>query len=152
MGSTISNEKCSQCGGIYVIDYYYRTGEEYQFCQRCGKLHNHAIVRDENKNYCYDENGKLKFEDVSSQGFGCMAIASKGFKSIYHLDKPVDEEIKKEYLGILEEDEIDKDECYLTTWDDDKKEVVAVFGTLPKAYDEIYCETQEEGEEHVDNG
>lgn len=54
MGSTISNEKCSQCGGIYVIDYYYRTGEEYQFCQRCGKLHNHAIVRDENKNYCYD--------------------------------------------------------------------------------------------------
>ena len=81
-----------------------------------------------------------------------MAIASKGFKSIYHLDKPVDEEIKKEYLGILEEDEIDKDECYLTTWDDDKKEVVAVFGTLPKAYDEIYCEAQEEGEEHVDNG
>ena len=54
MGSTISNEKCSQCGGIYVIDYYYRTGEEYQFCQRCGKLHNHAIVRDENKNYCYE--------------------------------------------------------------------------------------------------
>ena len=62
------------------------------------------------------------------------------------------EEIKKEYLGILEEDEIDKDECYLTTWDDDKKEVVAVFGTLPKAYDEIYCEAREEGEEHVDNG
>ena len=58
MGSVISYEKCSQCGGVYSIDYYYRTGEEYRFCQRCGKVHNHAIVRDENSNFCYDENGK----------------------------------------------------------------------------------------------
>ena len=151
MGSVISYEKCSQCGGVYSIDYYYRTGEEYRFCQRCGKVHNHAIVRDENSNYCYDEDGKLKFEDVISQGYGCMALASKGFKTVYHLEKPVDEETKKEYLEIIEEEEIDKDNCYLTMWDEGKKEVVAVFGTLPGAYDELYCENQEEGEEHVDN-
>ena len=39
-----------------------------------------------------------------------------------------------------------------TMWDEEKKEVVAVFGTLPGTYDELYCENQEEGEEHVDNG
>ena len=53
---------------------------------------------------------------------------------------------------ILNEEEIDKDDCYLTTWDDEKKEIVAVFGTLPKSYDEIYSEQHEEGEEDGDNG
>ena len=146
MGSVISYEKCSQCGGVYSIDYCYRTGEEYRFCQRCGKVHNHAIVRDETSNYCYDEDGKLKFEDVSSQGYGCMALASKGLKTVYYLEKPVDDETKKEYLEIIEEEEIDKENCYLTMWDEEKKEVVAVFGTLPKTYDELYCENREEGE------
>ena len=100
----------------------------------------------------YDEDGKLKFEDVSSQGYGCMALSSNGLKTVYHLEKPVDDETKKEYLEIIEEEEIDKDNCYLTMWDEGKKEVVAVFGTLPKTYDELYCDNREEGEEHVDNG
>ena len=152
MGSVISYEKCSQCGGVYSIDYYYRTGEEYRFCQRCGKVHNHSIVRDENSNYCYDENGKLKFEDVDSQGFGCMAIASKGFKTVYHIERNVDEEIKKEYLEIIKEEGIESNKCYLTNWDDEKKEVGAVFGSLPKSYDALYLEGHQEGEENGDNG
>ena len=95
MGSVISYEKCSQCGGVYSIDYYYRTGEEYRFCQRCGKVHNHAIVRDENSNYCYDEDGKLKFEEVTSQGYGTMALASKGLRLFIILRRRSMKKLKK---------------------------------------------------------
>ena len=140
MGSVISYEKCSQCGGVYVIDYNYRTGEEYHFCQRCGKLHNHAIVRDENEDFCYDENDELKFKDESCNGYGCMALASQGFTSIYHIDRPVDDEIKEEYLEIVSGEDVDKDECYLTIWDEEKAEIRALFGKLPESYDELYCD------------
>lgn len=142
MGSFISSEKCSQCGGVYNIEDYYKTGERYCFCQHCGKIHNHAIVRDKNKNFCRDENGKLIFEDVMSQGYGCMAIASKGLRTVYHIDKPIDNEIKNEYLKIIDEEGIDKDKSYLSMWDEEKNEVVALFGTLPKSYDELLVDAQ----------
>ena len=51
--------------------------------------------------------------------------------------KPIDEEIKKEYLEALEGEGVIKDKCYLSSWDEEKKEIVAIFGTLPKSYDEM---------------
>ena len=50
MGSVISHLDCPRCGteeGMFE-DYYYKTGEIYNFCEYCGKTDNHFIKRDDN--------------------------------------------------------------------------------------------------------
>ena len=38
MGSVQNISKCPRCGKeTYFSDYYYRTGESYEFCTCCGK-------------------------------------------------------------------------------------------------------------------
>jgi hypothetical protein len=41
MGSVISNVKCPKCDYKYATsDYYYKSDEDYIFCDRCGYFHN----------------------------------------------------------------------------------------------------------------
>lgn len=148
MSSGINYEKCPQCGGVYVIELDCSTFEEYCYCNRCGKTNNFVVARDKDGNAIIeDENcGIVKYINESSDGYGCLAIADmNGVKTIYHYDHPVSvEQIKNEYLNILNEgeSEIKVDECYLTYWDDEKKEIVALFGKLPESYDEVMGENE----------
>lgn len=149
MSSSISYEKCPQCGGAYVIELDCRTLEEYCFCNRCGKTNNFTIVRDKDgKAIMEEEDCRIpKYKNESNDGYGCLAIADmNGVTAIYHYDRPVSvEQIKSEYLNILKEGEgkIKVDKCYLTYWDDEKKEIIALFGKLPRSYDEITEEDEE---------
>lgn len=36
MGSVQELTKCKQCSGGYTLDDYYKTGEQYGSCYRCG--------------------------------------------------------------------------------------------------------------------
>ena len=53
-----------------------------------------------------------------------------------------DEKIKKEFLENIEKEGVVKDKCYLSSWDEEKKEIVAIFGNLPKSYDELEASYQ----------
>ena len=150
MSSVQDYEKCPQCGGVYVVEFNCRTYEEYKFCNRCGKKNKFVIARDKDgKAIMEDEDKKIpKYSTENNDGYGCFAIAGKkGVTAVYHFDNPVDvEQIKSEHLKILKESakEIDEEGCYMTYWDDEKKEIVALFGKLPQSYDEIFEEDEKD--------
>ena len=143
MSSGISHEKCPQCGGVYV--YQTECGqflEEYTRCNRCGKSTELFVKRDSSGKPVLDDAGNVVWINNSKDGYGCIAIAKERVTVVYDLAKPVDEEIKKEYLETLEEEGVIKDKCYLSSWDEEKKEIVAIFGTLPKSYDELEANSE----------
>lgn len=147
MGSVISTEKCPQCGGMYTRDYYYRTGEEYCHCARCGRHEERFIVRDENRNPVLDANGQCKAEHNLLEGFGSVRIAFKsGVAQISSLTQPVDQEVKDWYLKVIEDPEVEKEDCYLSSWDPEKKDVVMIYGKMPETYDEFEERIAEEEE------
>jgi len=63
MGSVIDIENCPNCGGqnTYHVEDYYKTGEVYRFCMKCGYVHNHIRT----------ENG---FNEVKDGGYGVLKI------------------------------------------------------------------------------
>lgn len=146
MSSVQDFEKCPQCGGIYVKDFECGSFEEYRYCNRCGKRESFTGVWDEQGNAVLDEDGKLQFNHSESFGWGCFAIAGRnGVTAICNLTVPVDDMIRKDYLEAMKEPEVDSSKSYLTSWDNQKQEITAVFGTLPSSYDDFLCD--EDGEE-----
>ena len=59
MGSVMDYMECPNCGDDKVaVDYYYKTGDEYALCNKCG--YNHQVVNRE--------------ESVSNNPFGAYMI------------------------------------------------------------------------------
>ena len=138
MGSVIDYIRCPQCGGTYFCDYDYHTYEEYRSCSRCGKTESWEIKRDEHGNVCLDETGKPQYIEESHPGYGAACImGKKGVGQILHFVEPVNEQAKESFLETLSMNpDIDKEKCYLTSWDEEKGEVAALFGNLPPLFEE----------------
>ena len=148
MSSGISHEKCPQYGGVYVCQTDRgKFLEEYTRCIRCGKSTELYVKTDDAGNPVLDSEGNVVWIRNSKDGYGCAAIANECVTVIYESEKPVDENMKKEYLKALEEEGVIKEKCYLSSWDDEKKELIAVFGTLPMSYDEMEAEYAKDAEE-----
>lgn len=137
MGSVQSEMKCPQCGGPMFVDYYYKTDEEYRFCNCCGKYESWTVVRDESGKAVLKKNGKAKYKHINRKGYGCAHFAfSDGISQNSCLSEPVRKKTKDEFLRLLDSTEgIVKDKCYLSKWDDKTKTVVMLYGQIPK-YDE----------------
>ena len=43
---------------------------------------------------------------------------------------------------MLQTDDVDADKSYLTIWDEEKQQIISVFGSLPPAYDESVIEKE----------
>lgn len=143
MSSVQDMEKCPQCGGIYITDFDCRTFEEYKFCDRCGKAEQWVIQSDESNQICLDEDGKPKWRYIDKPGYGCIALFSKkGMGRMCALIEPLNDAIKSDFLKDISQPEIDETKCYLTAWDEENNEIVAVFGNLPQSYDEYMSETE----------
>ena len=138
MGSVIDYTSCPQCGGEYYNDWNYRTGEEYRFCCRCGKTESWSIKRDSEGEACFDENQKLCYIEESHFGFGVAKFArANGIGTLMCASEPVDQELISDFLKTLEtEPDLDKSQCYLTAWDAEKREVIAIYGKVPPLYEE----------------
>ena len=143
MSSGISHEKCPQCGGVYVLQTDCGNFiEEYTRCNRCGKSTELFVKRDDSGKPVLVDAGNVVWIKNSKDGYGCAAIAEERVTVIYDLERPVDEKIKKEFLENIEKEGVVKDKCYLSSWDEEKKEIVAIFGNLPKSYDELEASYQ----------
>ncbi|MBQ7898409.1 MAG: hypothetical protein IJ307_00985 [Bacteroidales bacterium] len=138
MGSVIDYVRCPQCGGTYFRDYKYRTSEEYCSCVRCGKTDRWFIKRDDAGNACLDDAGKPQYVEESHTGYGVAYITgNKGVGRILHFIEPVNEQTKDAFFETLSTvPDIDKAKCYLTSWDDEKGEVIALFGSIPPLFEE----------------
>lgn len=139
MGSVMDYVDCPQCGGQDTMfrDYYYKSGEEYWMCKRCGKHGKVEIVRDDNGNVIFDEQGKVSYNEEDLKGYGCAKIATVGHgATLSCFSNPITEEDKKEFLKILEEKEIDKEHSYLSSWNDETESVEMLYGKDPNLYSE----------------
>lgn len=124
---------CPQCGGVYVRDLNCRSQEEYCWCNRCGKIEFSGVedvIRD----------GKSRLESVnrSEKGYGVACFRTReGIGTIQPINEPVTAQTKAAYLEVISQHpEIDSASSYLTSWDEEKGDVVAIFGNLPPLYDE----------------
>ena len=76
MGSVIDYPECPNCKHEAYSDFYYKTGEEYMFCNNCG-YHYSAV-------YKRDEDGKLITKDGSNNtSFDNLVIEVKELKNPY---------------------------------------------------------------------
>lgn len=136
MGSVVNYESCPQCGGEYVEDFNYRTEEEKRVCFRCGRREKWKHVIDELGVPVLDEQGNCVMEYSLQEGFGCAKVLYKdGFGQFINFNEPINEEYKTKFLDWMKDDNLDVNGCYLTSWDTDKQELIAVFGTLPVVFD-----------------
>ena len=74
MGSVMDFADCPVCGYEHgcFIDFYYKSGEEYRGCERCGYTYRREIInRDELDNIYNTDNWVPKFEtEEHLDGFG----------------------------------------------------------------------------------
>lgn len=140
MSSILDSEKCSQCGGEYLVNYHYNTQEEYGFCDRCGKSHFRKIKRDTNHNICRDADGCIIYVEDSKEGYGICRICyidAGGYTS--SLKEPLNDKQINSFREAMLLPEVDEEKSCLTSWDCKNKKIVAVYGKVPPSFDEI-CE------------
>lgn len=143
MSSVQDTVKCPQCGGEYTTDFDCRTFEEFKFCSRCGKKELVSLIRDENGNAVYDADNKPQYREESHFGYGCLClVGKKGGATLYSMTEPLNDETAKELQNSFNTELVDVGKSYLTKWDPDKKDVVAVFGEVPKTFDERFSEEE----------
>lgn len=60
MGSVLQEIDCPRCGQEATSDFYYKTGEEYVHCQRCGYSYSATIInRDKKLSELTDEDWQI---------------------------------------------------------------------------------------------
>ena len=137
MGSVIDYVKCNKCGRESYEDYYYKTGEEYKTCVACGKSKRHFMKR-ENGEVIFDENNVPVWVHEQNEGFGtCYLEDSNGIGSLSILKSAITQENIKEFFELLKQEGINKEKCRLTSWDDEKKELVSLYGEIPEEFPEM---------------
>ena len=139
MSSVIDYIKCPQCGGIMHTDFDCNTTEEYRMCHRCGKIQSYTLKRDDNHKIIFDENKQVIWQEKDLDGNGCVCFDFGSIAQISSLENPVDDNIKKQFDEELKQNEnLIKDKCYFTYWDNNDKKVKSYFGKIPELYDEEF--------------
>ncbi len=144
MSSVQDTTKCPQCGGHYVSDFNCRTQEEWRSCSSCGLHEEWKLERDAEGKVVF-EDGRPKMNYFKQDGFGAMRIQfDNGIAQIGSFIEPITDAIKKEFEKYIEDPKVVKDKCYLTMWDAEKGELVALFGAIPESYDDFMKRMEEE--------
>ena len=137
MGSVMDYVACPQCGGTMFTDYYYKSGEEYWMCKRCGKHGKVELVRNDNGEVIFDVKGKVDYKTEDVDGYGCAKIAITGHGASFScFNKPITEEDKKAFFEALEEEKVDKEHSYLSYWNEETQLIEMLYGEDPKPYGE----------------
>lgn len=154
MSSVQDFMECPQCKGLYITEFQCRTAEETRTCFRCGRNEQWFIRCNEQGEAIMDEQEKPQLDYRCEDGCGAMRLSqTNGFAQVWVFHEPISEEIKKFFREAMKDEAISKENSYLTSWDEEKKEVVAVYGNLPPTYEEIEGEEDEqEPSEEGQNG
>lgn len=140
MGVAIYIEKCWQCGGELLVYEDNKLHDITAECLRCGMKYANLQLPQE----YYDEMAvedayeEIDYEDHwKEKGYGVACIVLKdGCVTRERIEFPYEEKKINEYLALLESDEVDADESYLTLWDEKNQKVISIFGSMPPSYDE----------------
>lgn len=113
-----------------IMDFDTRTEQLYGCCPRCGR-HANVVRRQKGTGTKYT----LEIDDHF--GYGSMLLALKdGISSLYSLQKPGLDDDQQKFLTAVQAPNVDAARSYMTRWDENSKQVVAVYGALPPIYEE----------------
>jgi hypothetical protein len=112
--------------------------EEFKFCERCGKKELVDLVRDENGEVVCDAEGKPTYMESSHFGYGCLKLTgNKGGATLYSMTEPLTDEPAADIRKSFNTELVNVGKSYLTKWDEEKKDIVALFGEVPHTYDQM---------------
>lgn len=125
MGSVMDYEKCKECGGVQFVDFYYKTGEEYRSCLRCGIHETYKLIRDEN-GVVLDKNEKFQYQHIKTKGYGVYGLYYKdsGVSQFGVFTEPITEEVIAEFCDIFSKPEVDKKRSYVAKFENNKQTVL----------------------------
>lgn len=120
MGSVIDYIECPNCKQPDCHnELYYKSGEEYTFCDKCGYIHEHHYKRDEKgKLITKDGTDSLKFTNLImvdkfiDKPFGVYTAKGEGAVSTVGVIET--EEDYKEFLESIEEVKKNKEKASIT--------------------------------------
>jgi len=104
MGSVQTPTKCPDCNYEEAIeDFYYKTGEMFVTCPRCGYAYQNIYVRDKEGNVLKDEQGQYRTKETEQHGAGVFEMKKEGKlgTAIGHLFQ--DKEKRKRQILVLKE-------------------------------------------------
>lgn len=133
MGSVQDYGKCKDCGGVRFIDDYWKTGEQYNHCMRCGCSASYTLKRNEDGSVMKDAEGKFQWNEEVHQGHGVYGIFHKesGVGQVGTFNQPITEETIEEFRKIFDEEDVDKERSYLAKWEDGKQTLL-LGTTIPE--------------------
>ena len=86
-------------------------------------------------------NVKPTYRESSHFGYGCLKLAGKkGGATLYSMTEPLTDEAADEIRKSFNTELVDVGKSYLTKWDEEKNDVVSLFGEVPHTYDEMLAE------------
>ena len=122
MGSVIDDKKCEACDGVAFNDFYYRTGEEFSTCKRCGYSSSYCMKHNESGDVVLENNLPVFVHKVSP-GFGVFHITHRStpVSQSGSFNKPINETTIEEFKKIFAQHDIDPKNSYLAKWEDGKQ-------------------------------
>lgn len=134
MASIYSAIECPHCGRTAIVDDYYKIGERFICCDRCGYSYSRVIER--------ETDGTIDYKEESVGGHGVfMLVKKEGSGKIVVLDREIDADTFDKYSKEYFTDEVDQDSSYLLTYTDGV--FSTLLGKLPEDYLLPFKESQE---------
>ena len=110
MASILCDVKCPCCEWSVLEDYYYKTGERYIICSRCGLDYKRLL-------YHTDEKG-FEYREEINGGHGVFVLKKKDGSQVRMIlnSRITDEEIE-EYKSRFVKDEVNQQDSYLLSFE-----------------------------------
>ncbi|MEW8986182.1 MAG: hypothetical protein AB2401_04120 [Bacillus sp. (in: firmicutes)] len=125
MASIIYATKCPNCGRSAIEDHYYKIGEIYTYCLRCG-YHYEKTIESSAKD-------SVEYKEVTSKGYGILTLAKKdGRRERTFFDSPLTDEQMENFQQAYLNDDVNKEKSYMVTFKDG--EFTVVLGNPPENF------------------
>ncbi|MRH41430.1 hypothetical protein GH741_01925 [Aquibacillus halophilus] len=141
MASLMYAQQCIHCGRSAFVDNYYKTGAKYIKCYRCGYSYSKKVTKTDS------------FEVKEFLGYGVYNLVKKtGHGEFTFIQSPITDQLKEEFYLELLKDDVDKENCYLVSYESGSFYVL--FGTPTENFYLTFDQYKEKMEEKygVDNG
>lgn len=133
MASNIYAVKCPCCGRSAIEDYYYKTGEQYTFCLRCGYNYSKTI-----KNHT---NNSIEYREEKNDGNGVFIVVFKdGIRKNMMFNNVTDEQLEKHKATFID-DKVNQEKSYLVSYKDGVFTIL--LGNPPKNFHLLFDEYRE---------
>ena len=139
MGFALYTECCPQCGGILWVQEHTTLRDMYAECLRCGMNYESLCYPQEYYDGMIVEGAyeEVDYKDYwKEKGYGVVCITYEdGYSDFFRIEGTPDVKQITSYLAMLDHEYVDKDKSYLTLWNEERQNVIAIFGSRPPDFE-----------------